>query len=196
MMGEVLDRLTVGNALQIADREPAITVPAGARLAHLRQCFSGTRHASFAVVDQDHRLLGVVDDRALRLAVCDDAVREVLVAADLVEAAPLLVSSESLHSAMDKMVSSGREELVVVDAADQRRVVGMLSRRDLVAAYDHQIRRDEELRERSDSAAWSFLGGARQDKDKKTSPSSVGGGGGGSEDGEAGVDGNAGVTLT
>lgn len=156
MMGEVLDRLTVGAALRIDQRDPVVTVQASAPLSELMEAFSETRHACFPVVDAEGRLQGVIDDRALRQAICDDAVRDVLVAADLTESAPLLVASETLHSAMQKMVSSGQEELVVVASDDPLHVVGMLSRRDLIAAYDHQIRRNRTLREQCEPLAWTF----------------------------------------
>ena len=158
-------------------------------MSELREAFSETHHACFPVVGPQGGLLGVVDDQALRIAVCDDAVRDVLVAADLVEAAPLLVRRETLQSAMHKMVSSGRDELVVVDDEDESLVVGMLSRRDLVAAYDHQVRLDQDLRDQSEGLAWSFLSRPGVQKKKKVSPPPVGGGGGGSRDGETGATG-------
>jgi predicted transcriptional regulator len=51
----------------------------------------------------------------------------------------MLRPSERLHSAVRKMVSSGHDELVVVEDDDPNAVVGTLSRRDLVAAYDIRI---------------------------------------------------------
>jgi hypothetical protein len=41
---------------------------------------------------------------------------------------------------MHKMVESNQDELVVVAEDDPDRIVGTLSRRDLIAAYDHRIR--------------------------------------------------------
>ena len=62
-----------------------------------------------------------------------------VVAADLIGPSPTLVKSETLQSAMHKMVTSKRDELVVVAEDDPKKLVGTLSRRDLIAAYDHQI---------------------------------------------------------
>ncbi|MEL6188313.1 MAG: chloride channel protein, partial [Myxococcota bacterium] len=156
MMGEVLDRLTVQHALSLETSPSVPSVRADAPLSDLKYAFSQSHHATFPVEDTGGRFLGVVDDQALRLAICDDAVRDVLVAADLVETAPSLFPSESLHSAMHKMVSSGHDELVVIDENDEERAVGMLSRRDLVATYDHQIQKDQDLRDRTHETAWSF----------------------------------------
>lgn len=185
MMGEVLDRLTVGRALDATGREAVVSVQAGASLSTMRDAFAESHHACFPVLDPSGSLVGVVDDKALRLAVCNDDFRDVLVAADIVEPAPLLHPTESLHSAMRKMVSSGRDELVVVDAIERDKVVGMLSRRDLVLAYDQQIKVDQEQRALTEEDPWGFIQVRRRSKGKKKTPPPLeGGGGGGTKGGE------------
>lgn len=182
MMGEVLDKMLVSTAMGHDDCEPLVTLAADARLTDLREAFTDTHHACFPVVDADGQLLGVVDDQALRQAVCDDAIRDVLVAMDLIEPAPRLRPTETLHSAMHKMVTSGRDELVVVAGDDKSQLLGTLSRRDLIAAYDHQIRKDQDIRDQKQALHWSFIRkqGFRKKK-SSPSPSVVGGGGGGAE---------------
>jgi hypothetical protein len=57
---------------------------------------------------------------------------------------------------MHAMVTSGREELVVVDAREPTKAIGALSRRDLVSAYDLEMRRDldERVRFVGDRVVW------------------------------------------
>jgi CBS domain-containing protein len=69
-----------------------------------------------------------------------ETINDDLIAGDLMKTAPSLTPDESLHSAMHKMVESNQDELVVVDRADPTEIIGTLSRRDLIAAYDHRIR--------------------------------------------------------
>ena len=45
---------------------------------------------------------------------------------------------DDLQSAVHKMVTSKHDELVVVDEDDPGKVIGILSRSNLVAAYDRQ----------------------------------------------------------
>ncbi|MEM7678036.1 MAG: chloride channel protein, partial [Myxococcota bacterium] len=152
MMGEVLERLTVGDALRDRDHEPMVTVRPHTSLKEITQKFVETRHTSFPVVTDEGRLLGVVDERALREAIGTEGLAPVVVASDLIAPAPRLVMSESLQSAMHKMVTSKHDELVVVDERERVWVEGTLSRRDLIAAYDHQI--DPDLAEPVSRPIW------------------------------------------
>ena len=158
MMQEVLDRLTVAEALKRAVKEPLVTVHASATLTELCERFATSHHSSFPVVDDEGRMVGVIDDGALRLAVTmhGQGMEDIIVAHDLIERAPKLFATDSLHAAMHAMVTSGRDELVVVDEKDPSRAIGALSRRDLVSAYDLEMRRDLDERGRSsgDRVVW------------------------------------------
>ena len=153
MMGEVLDRLTVGDALRDRDHEPMVTLSPDTPLKEITHEFVQTRHTCFPVVTEEGRLLGVVDERALREAIATEGLDTVVVAADLIGPAPTLIMNETLQSAMHKMVTSKHDELVVVDARERKWVEGTLSRRDLIAAYDHQI--DPDLVEPVSRPIWA-----------------------------------------
>jgi chloride channel protein, CIC family len=142
MMGGVLQSLTVQDALEDDEHEPTVPLQANAPMSELVERFSHTRHACYPVVDASGGFVGVVDDRVLRQYLANEGIQEFLVAQDFIERAPLLSPAESLHSAMHKMVTSHHDELVVVEDGNSRQVIGTLSRRDLIAAYDHQIHRD------------------------------------------------------
>ncbi len=146
MMQDVLKRLTVGDALKSAVHEPFVSVNAGTSLAELSERFASSRHSCFPVVDDEGRLVGVIDDGALRMAVTmqGQGMEDIIVAHDLIERAPVIRRADSLLYAMHQMVTSGREELVVVDDDDAGKAVAALSRRDLVSAYDIEVHRDVE----------------------------------------------------
>lgn len=158
MMQEVLDRLTVRDALERAVKEPMVSVHAGATLSELCELFATSHHSSFPVVDDHNRLVGVIDDGALRMAVTmkGQGMEDIIVAHDLIERAPALYEADSLQIAMHRMVTSGRDELVVVSVEDPTQVIGSLSRRDLVSAYDLEMRRDldERVRVTGDRVVW------------------------------------------
>lgn len=155
MMGDVLKCISVKDAIGETGHEPMVTVRANASAAELAGLFAETHHACFPVVDTEGKLIGVVDEAALRQAVTIEGLAEVVVAADLIERAPLLIPTESLHSAMRKMVQSKHDELVVVDAGDEQRPVGTLGRRDLIAAYDHRIQRTLEDQDK-ETTGWKL----------------------------------------
>jgi len=99
----------------------------------------------------------VVDEAALRQAVTIEGLSEVVIAADLIDRAPLLIPTESLHSAMRKMVQSRHDELVVVDSEAEDHPVATLGRRDIIGAYDHRIQRTLEDQARADTG-WRLPG--------------------------------------
>lgn len=142
MMGDVLQSLSVRVALKDQDHEPMVTVGASWPLHKVTQLYMETNHTCFPVLDGEGRLLGVIDERGLRRAVATEELDALIVAADLIEKAPVLTPEDTLHEAMHRMVESKHDELVVVATHDDHRVIGSLSRRDLIAAYDHQIRQN------------------------------------------------------
>lgn len=142
MMGDVLAHLTVQDALGDEEHEPLVTVNAGWSLTRIAELYTETNHSCFPVTDAQGLFAGVIDEKALRQAVATQGLADVVVAADLIERAPTLTPEESLHSAMHKMVQSTHDELVVVASKDHKKAIGTLSRRDLIAAYDHQIQRN------------------------------------------------------
>jgi CIC family chloride channel protein len=66
-------------------------------------------------------------------------VDQLIIAKELAGNPPTVTPDEDLYSAVHKMVASRHDELAVVDPKDPKKVVGILSRSDLVAAYDRQF---------------------------------------------------------
>ncbi|MEQ9500193.1 MAG: chloride channel protein [Deltaproteobacteria bacterium] len=143
MMSSVLERLTVRDVLGDAEHEAPAVVRADATLPQIVEQFAGTHHAVFPVVDGDGRLLGVIDDEELRIAIGMEDLGGLLRARDLMSARlPALTPNQSLLAAMHTLVASRREELVVVDEQDKTKLVGTVSRRDLVSTYDHRLQKE------------------------------------------------------
>ena len=140
MMGGVLRRLTVADALGNGGRRPVIKVSESMTLRNLLDKFATSRQACFPVVDESDELIGVVDGKDLRRTISEAGfVDQLIIAKELVVNPPSLTPQEDLYSAVHKMVTSQYDELVVVDERDRQKVIGILSRSDLVAAYDRQF---------------------------------------------------------
>jgi CIC family chloride channel protein len=140
MMGGILKRLTVADALGNGGRRDVIVVDESATLRDLLVQFANSRQRCFPVVDESRRLIGVIDGSDLRHTIGEAGfVDQLIIAKELAANPPTLTPQEDLYSVVNKMVASRNDELVVVDEADPRKVIGILSRSDLIAAYDRQF---------------------------------------------------------
>lgn len=168
MMGDLLKCLSVKDAVAGADHEAMVIVQESTPISELTQKFTQTHHSCFPVVNELGQLIGVVDEDALRQALTIDGLSDVVLAADLVDPAPLLTPDESLHSAMRKMVQSRHDELVVVSDLEDPRPYGTLARRDLIAAYDGRIQRTLE-EQTEESTGWKMPAFTKRQRAKKKS---------------------------
>ncbi|MGN6185838.1 MAG: chloride channel protein [Thermoanaerobaculia bacterium] len=115
-----------------------ITVRADEPIANLRD-FAAT-HQGFPVVDADGLLIGVVTRRDF----LDPSRDARTTAGELVTRAPAVIFLDnSLRAAADHMVRENIGRLPVVKRQDPRRVVGILTRSDLLKAHETRLAQSE-----------------------------------------------------
>jgi H+/Cl- antiporter ClcA/CBS domain-containing protein len=103
----------------------------------LNEDSADAHHQGFPVMDDNDHLLGVVTRRNL----FDVKVPSDATIASLVQRPPLVVhENHSLREAADHMVEANVGRLMVMDAADRRRVVGIITRADLLVAHAQRLR--------------------------------------------------------
>ncbi len=139
---DYLDQILVREA---CSRE-VVSLRADQRIADVRVWLAGeahgARHQGFPVLDADGCLLGVLTRRDLREGTQD----ELAPVGSLIRRRPLVVhESHSLREAADHMVEAQVGRLVVVAADDPLRVVGILTRGDLLAAHAPRLREARHL---------------------------------------------------
>lgn len=139
MAAAVLRQLTVGQALANKRSDDVVTVPEGMRFRDLVARFAETTQACIPVVDKEGRLAGVINTRDVRRVVGHTGLDEIVIAADIAIPATTLTSGDSLLTAIQSLVSSQSEGLVVVDEHDSQQVVQTLSRSDIVLVYDRHL---------------------------------------------------------
>ncbi|NKZ37346.1 chloride channel protein [Oleiagrimonas citrea] len=133
---DYLDRFTTG---EVCTRE-VVTLRVDQRLADVLQWFvSGdtrAHHEGFPVVDAQDHLVGVLTRRDLLAPKHDPEQR----LARLICRPPAVVNkNHSLREAADHMVDCDASLLVVVEAGDPRRIVGVISRIDLLKAHSRRL---------------------------------------------------------
>jgi CIC family chloride channel protein len=126
-------------AQEALERNP-VTVGLGATLVDIIAAAGQTRHPTLPVVDDDGILLGVITYADLRQAMLDRGeLTQLLVAADLAEPTEVLMPFNSLHEALRKMNARAIDVIPVVESEDRPRLVGVLSRADLLVAYEREL---------------------------------------------------------
>ena len=132
----VMDRILAGEAL---DRQ-AVTVGAGATLADIVTAASSTRHTTIPVLEDDGMLLGVITYHDLRQAMLDRGdLAPLLLAADLAEPTEVVTPRHSLQDALREMNARALDALPVVESVVTPRFLGILSRADVLAAYEREL---------------------------------------------------------
>ena len=127
---DFLDLINVADACTT----DVITVQADEPIASLRT--HGLSHQGFPVVDRDGKLLGVITRRDF----LDASRPETTCARDLIKRAPAIIFLDnSLRDAADQMVRENVGRLPVVSRNDPSRVVGVITRSDLLRAHERRL---------------------------------------------------------
>jgi CIC family chloride channel protein len=135
---DVLERLRVE---QIPVRSTGLAlVPEATPFAQIVKQVANSSETLFPVVDRSGRLTGIFNLRDIRLALTGSEWGPLVLAADLAHRPVLSVTpDDDLHTALKRLTELNGEEIPVVDPDDPGRLIGLLSRRELVAAYTSQI---------------------------------------------------------
>lgn len=131
----LMERIQVARAV---DRT-AVSVLPGANLAAVVAATGRSRQLVLPVVDDELTLLGVIHYPDLRAALMDRGdLAGVLVAADLAEPIETAAPGQTLRNALRTMNARAYDAIPVVDPSTGR-FLGMLSRADLLAAYEREL---------------------------------------------------------
>ncbi|MGH7626894.1 MAG: chloride channel protein [Gemmatimonadaceae bacterium] len=132
----LMDRIQAHEAL---DRHP-VTLAPGATLADVIAAAGRTRLPTLPVVDEDGLLFGVITYANLRQVMLDRGeLAPLLLAADLAEPTEVTTPSESLRDVLRKMNARAIDVIPVVASPASPRLIGILSRADVLTAYEREL---------------------------------------------------------
>ena len=95
----------------------------------------------FPVVDRDEYLLGIISFNDVRHVLTDEALGSLVLAIDICETNVITTNlDENLYQVLRKMTTKNLVALPVVESLDDRRLLGMITRRDVIVAYDRRLR--------------------------------------------------------
>jgi CIC family chloride channel protein len=116
------------------------TIPARTPLAEILRIVSESAATCFPVIDAQRRVMGTISLHDIRPFLAAQGTTDHVIAADLCDAHGATVTPEtSLGKALGRMEADDREEILVVDDDDPGRVLGLLSRADVIRAYNRTL---------------------------------------------------------
>jgi CIC family chloride channel protein len=125
-------------------------IPQTMPLPELMKAFLHSRVFYFFVGDAEGRLLGVIDLHDLKDAMADPdladpSIANLIIAGDLIREIPSVTPDEPLSSVNEKLWLRDLGWLPVVESLSSSRFVGMVTRRDLLGAFDREALRNSHL---------------------------------------------------
>ncbi len=130
-------------AIKVKDimyRGPLETFPETMKLKEILQFLPKSRKTTFPVVDAEGRLSGIIGIQDLRELVYEEGLEDLIVAKELAHSKVLTVTpEENLNDALRKIGSRNIDYLPVVDQHDPRLLIGMISRQDIISAYNRSL---------------------------------------------------------
>jgi len=116
------------------------TIPEDMPLGKFAGKISRSKHNSFPVVDGHGILKGILSYYDYRDAVFDENLKDLVVAKDIATSDVVVVSSEdNLYDALETITLKDFALLPVVSPNDRSKLVGVLTRRDIISAYNRTV---------------------------------------------------------
>lgn len=135
---DVLEALHVRDVMDLERRVDFI--PENMPLTEVLRRVSFSANTYFPVVNERQELAGIFSLRDLRAVLTGDNAGALIVATDIATTAVITVKpDDDLNTALRRFTQKNIDYLPIVDLVDSKRVIGMLSRHDLIAAYHARI---------------------------------------------------------
>lgn len=141
------------------------TVREAVSLTELLRLIQKDEQDYFPVVDRDDHLLGIVSFNDVRQVLTDEALGALVLAIDICETNVITTNlDENLYQVLRKMTTKNLVALPVVECLDNRRLLGMITRRDVIVAYDRRLRNlkadaGESIDEEEEDSSAPYRGG-------------------------------------
>jgi len=101
-----------------------------------------TKHNNFPVVKEDGSLVGILLFEEIREFVFEEGLEDIVVAGEVCEReVPTILPTNSLADAIESIGFKNVELLPVVDEEDTTKLVGIITRRDIISTYNKVLRK-------------------------------------------------------
>lgn len=141
---DVLEGITVNDVYR---RDRRIdTVPEAMPLASIVKLLTRTQQHYFPVVDDNHAMVGIFSTNDVRRYLYDESIWQLADAADVMTSPFLSVApADDLNIAMKKFTALNLDELPVLSVESPDQLIGMLRRKETIAAYNQRLMERQQL---------------------------------------------------
>jgi len=116
------------------------SIPESLNLGQMAEKIANSKYNSFPLVDQEGLLTGIFSYLDYQHVLFDENLKDLVVAKDLATRNVVTVSLDhDLYHALEKITSKDFSTLPVVSPENPRKLVGVLSRRDIMGAYSKAL---------------------------------------------------------
>lgn len=134
---DVLEGLKVKD---VPYREDVMLIPEGMTLDEIVHILAETQQHYFPVVDKRNRMVGIFSSDDVRAYLYDETLWDLAVARDIMVGNFLSVSPhDDLNTALKRFTSLNLDELPIIDPREPRKLLGMLRRKETIAAYNRRM---------------------------------------------------------
>jgi CIC family chloride channel protein len=135
---QVLQEIKVSEIM----RPDPITLREDMRFYDVMHFIPQTKHNNFPVVKSDNTLVGVLLFEEIREFVFEEGLEDIVVAGEVCERdVPTILPTNSLSDAIESIGFKNVELLPVVDPEDKTKLVGIITRRDIISTYNKVLRK-------------------------------------------------------
>jgi CIC family chloride channel protein len=148
---DVLQTIKVGD---LADKiRPVNRIPQDMRFSEFKKMFAETEQHYFPVVNPERKLIGIFSINDVRGVLFSTEIEPLVVMKDIGTTNIIVTTpSEDLNAVMQKFTIKNIDSLPVVEEEDHQELIGMLSRREVIAFYNQQLAKRKATGDDGDSA--------------------------------------------
>ncbi|MDH3974977.1 MAG: chloride channel protein [Deltaproteobacteria bacterium] len=115
----------------------AQSIPENMTLRQFNQFLTKSKYSNFPVVDENKMMTGIISFQDFKEVIFESGLEDLIVVKELAtENVITITAEENLDDAFKKIGTKNIEQLPVVSKNNPKKIVGMLSRRDIISAYN------------------------------------------------------------
>jgi CIC family chloride channel protein len=134
--------VSILNAIRVQEvmNTHVTTIPEEMPFRRILETISFSKNFYFPVTDRDGNMTSILSFNDIREMIFEEGLEDLVVASDLAtHKVYSLVLENNLNEAMEIFANLDVEQLPVVRANDSKKVIGMINRGDVVAAYNREV---------------------------------------------------------